>query len=358
MLRLEKRILEINDWFKEKQNIKNIFITINVLQLILDNKNLKKGLLFGILGVFSIGFQPIVANMRPLELDAYIFAAMTVIFEAVIFFPLMLMERRNIKSNFKKNLITEEDYNSLLNGYKKHVPLLIFIGLAFGIGMILYFIGYRLAGTINGSLAQKSTVFFALVFGVLIMNEKIKKTQIIFSLILFFGLILAVTQGSFNLLTLNIGVTVILLLSFMWMFTHAITKKYILDNKEGTPSEMVFSRNLISGIILFSTYFFFYPLENVKFFYDPMNWFWFISMGAVYGFGLYCWYQCLLNLDTSKASILMAPTPIATAVFAVIFIGEPFTLFHIFGTLLIIISIYMIVSSKKEVNNKHNGEKN
>ncbi|MHA1294945.1 MAG: EamA family transporter, partial [Promethearchaeota archaeon] len=246
----------------------------------MENENLKKGLIFGVLGVFSIGFQPIVANMRPAILDAYLFAAMTVIFEAIIFFPLMILDRKKIKSDFEKNLISAEDRDSYLNGYKKNIPLLIFIGFAFGVGMILFFVGYGLAGTINGSLAQKSTVFFALLFGFLIMHEKISKLQIIFSLVLFFGLILAVTRGSFNLLELNVGVVVLLLLSLIWMFTHTITKKFILDKKEGTPSEMVFSRNLLGGIILFSTYFIFYPTENVKLFYDPINWFWFFVMGA------------------------------------------------------------------------------
>jgi len=141
----------------------------------LDNDNLKKGIIFGIIAVITIGFQPIVANSRPMVLDFYIFAAMTVIVEAILFFPLMLIERKKIKSDYKKDLITSEELESLLYGYKKHIPLLILVGSAFGFGMILFFLGYQLAGAINGSLAQKSTVFFALLFGFFILNEKISK---------------------------------------------------------------------------------------------------------------------------------------------------------------------------------------
>ena len=60
------------------------------------NDNLKKGIIFGIIAVITIGFQPIVANSRPMILDFYIFAAMTVIVEAILFFPLMLIDDLNI----------------------------------------------------------------------------------------------------------------------------------------------------------------------------------------------------------------------------------------------------------------------
>ena len=46
----------------------------------------KKGLLFGGLGIIIVGFQPIVANARPQSLDAFIFAAMTCLVEAIMFF--------------------------------------------------------------------------------------------------------------------------------------------------------------------------------------------------------------------------------------------------------------------------------
>lgn len=79
-----------------------------------------------------------------------------------------------------------------------------------------------------------------------------------------------------------------------------------------------------------------------------MNYFWFIAMGIVYGSGLYCWYKTLTYLDISKASILVAPTPIITAIFAIMFLGENFTIFHLIGTSIVIFSIIMIVSEVKK----------
>ncbi|TKJ23498.1 MAG: hypothetical protein CEE42_12065 [Promethearchaeota archaeon Loki_b31] len=313
------------------------------------NNNLKKGLIFGVIGNFFVGFQPIIANSRPAALDAHIFAVMTCLVEAVIFLPLILIEK---KVNLAKNNNASTNHsNSMIKNWRKNIWLFLFIGIIFGLNQLLFFIGYELAGAINGSLTQKTTVFFSLIFGFLILKERITKVQIIFSTILFFGLILAISQGSFNLLTFSVdilsGVLIMLFITCLWMFGHSITKPVFARN-EATPTQMVFIRNILSGIFLFSTYFLFFPFENISLLFVPTNQFYYISMGAIYGAGLYCWYKTLSYLDVSKATILFSPTPIITAIFATLFLGELFTIFHLIGLVIIIVSIVIIVRQKEE----------
>ena len=69
-----------------------------------------------------------------------------------------------------------------------------------------------------------------------------------------------------------------------------------------------------------------------------------------YGLGLYCWYKVLTYLGTSKGTACTAGTPIVTIIFAAIILGEIFTIFHIIGTLLVIISVLMIVKPRKDEN--------
>ena len=313
------------------------------------NKNLKKGLIFGVIGNIFVGFQPIIANSRPAALDAHIFAALTCIIEAAIFLPLIIIEK---KVNLAKNNNANANHsNSMIKNWRKNIWLFLFIGIIFGLNQLLFFIGYELAGAINGSLTQKTTVFFSLIFGYLILKERITKVQIIFSTILFFGLILAISQGSFNLLTFSLdilsGVLIMLFITCLWMFGHSITKP-VFNRNEATPTQMVFIRNILSGIILFSTYFLFFPFENISLLLVPINQFYYISMGVVYGAGLYCWYKTLSYLDVSKATILFSPTPIITAIFATLFLGELFTIFHLIGLVIIIVSIVIIVRQKEE----------
>lgn len=313
------------------------------------SNNIKKGLIFGILGNIFVGLQPIVANSRPESIDAYIFAAMTCLVEAVIFIPLMLIEIKLNRLKARKNNIIINNHDSILKNWKKNLKIFLFIGLLFGLNQLLFFIGYDLAEEIIGALTQKTTVFFGLIFGYLILKEKITKVQILFSIVLFFGLVIAITEFSFSLENINsdiiLGVLTLLLITCLWMLGHTITKP-IFSRNEATPTQMVFIRNILSGSILFSTYFIFFPLQNLTVFLDPINNFYFFAMGAVYSLGLFCWYKTLSYLDVSKATILLSPTPIITAIFAIFVLGKIFTIFHVLGTVIIMVSIIFIMRSK------------
>lgn len=294
------------------------------------------------ISLFLVSLQPIVAISRPRVLDVYIFAAMTCIIEATIFFPLMLIERQKIKSEIEKKPSKSDEMLSFLNGWKKNKRMLLYIGINFGIAQILFFAAYEFAGAINGSLAQQTTIIFALIFGFLINHEKISKTQILFSIILLFGLALATTQGNFNLLEINIGVLFMLITAMLWMLAHTFTKP-ILDRNESTSIQIVFIRNVISGVFLISTYFIFFPLENINILFNPLNQLFFIMMGLLYGFDVLFWYKCLNHIEVSKASVIVSPMPILTALFAFLILGESFTIFHLIGTIIIIFSIMIIV---------------
>lgn len=318
----------------------------------MDN-NTKKGLITGCIGIIFVGLQPIVALSRPSAIDAYLSGAMTCFIEAMIFFPIMLFELRFMNLNKQKmnNQTNENNRFHFLRNWKKNLWLLIFIGLLFGLNQVLFFVGYDMAGAINGSLTQKTTVFFGIILGYLILKERITKIQIIFSCVLFFGLTISITQF-FNLLdisnTILMGVGILLLITFLWMVGHTLTKPMFTRN-EATPIQMVFIRNFISAVILISTYLIFFT-PDLNLFIEPANLFFFLTMGAVYGSGLVCWYFTLSYLDVSKATIIFAPTPISAAIFATIILGENFTIFHLLGTALIILSIVIIMNQKD--NNK------
>ncbi|MFX1337871.1 MAG: DMT family transporter [Promethearchaeota archaeon] len=310
----------------------------------MEDKNYVKGIVFGLISLFLVSLQPIVAISRPKVLDAYIFAAMTCIVEMIIFLPLFLIERKKIKSEIKKKPYKLDEMHLLLNGWKKHKGILFYIGLNFAIAQILFYVAYELAGAINGSLAQQTIIVFALLFGFLIHHEKISKSQIIFSFLLLFGLTLAVTQGNFNVLEINLGVLVMLITTMLWMLAHSITKPIL--EKEITPIQFSFIRYAISGVFLISTYFIFYPLTNISLLFEPVNVLFFILIGFLYGFDVLFWYKSLSHIEMSKASVIVSPMPILVAFFAFIILGESFTLFHLIGTVIIIFSITMIVRKR------------
>ncbi len=311
----------------------------------MSDKNLVKGIIFGLIALLLVSLQPIVAIVRPKIIDFYIFAAMTCLIQAIIFLPLVAIERKKIKSTIQIEPIDIPDLELFLNGWKKNKKFLIYLGINFAIAQALFFVAYQLAGAINGSLAQQTTIVFALLFGYLINHEKISKIQIFFVFILFFGLFLAITQGSFNLLEFNIGILIMFVTTALWMLAHTLTKP-ILDRNEMTPTQVVFIRNTLSGLILISTYFIFFPIENINILFEPINQFFFISMGILYGFDVLFWYKSLNNIEVSKATVLVSPMPLLTAVFAFLILGELLTIFHLIGAIIIIFSIFIIVREK------------
>jgi drug/metabolite transporter (DMT)-like permease len=317
-----------------------------------ENYNLKKGIICALIAVFLIGMQPVIAISRPSIIDPYIFAAITALIEALIFFPIFMLEIRRLNNNSKNNPSEEDRINSLLNGWKKkkNIKLLIVIALIFSIVPILLYIGYDLAEPIISSLALKSEIIFALLFGYLILKEeRISKIQILFCFLLFIGLIIAITQ--FNLLEFNIGViigVIILLISVaLFTFVHAFTKS-AFDRNELFPTQVVFIRNLCSGIILTLIYLVVFPQENFLLLLDFDNLIFFILMGLDYGFSLFFWYKTISYIQIGKAGIINSLTPIVSAFFSFIFLGIIFTVFHLIGTIIIIISIYMIVREKSK----------
>jgi len=313
------------------------------------SKNLKKGILCGVIGVFLISLQPIISNSRPSIIDPYIFATMSAIIQVSIFFPLYFLERKKLKKRISNFSEISEKIKSLLNGWKKkeNILLIMIMGISFSAVPVLLYIGFELAGAILSSLALKSEIIFALLFGFLILKEKITKTQIFFSIILFIGLFIAISQGSFNFLDFNMGISILIISVALFTLIHTLTK-IGLDKNELFSTQIVFFRNLISGVILFFTYITIFPLSNLLIILDPYNFLFFVLMGLVYGFSLYFWYKTLSYIEIGKAGIINSSTPIISAFFASIILGEIFTIYHLIGMIIVIFSIIMIVRQRKK----------
>lgn len=316
----------------------------------MENYNLKKGLICGILGAFLIGLQPIIAISRPSIIDPFIFAAITALIEALIFFPIYILENKRIYYLKKKGQLNEGKFNSLLNGWKKrrNIRLLLVIAITFSVVPVLLYVGFDLAGSINSSLALKSEIIFALLFGSLILKEeRISKIQILFCFLLFFGLIIAITKGSFNLLEFNLGVLIIIISTALFSLIHTLTKS-AFDRNELFPTQVVFIRNLFSGTILLVFYVIIFPKQNFLLLLDFNNLIFFILMGLDYGFSLFLWYKTLSYIQIGKAGIINSITPIITSFFGVLLLGDDFTFYHLIGTAIIIISIIMIFRRKRK----------
>jgi len=313
----------------------------------MENYDLRKGLINGIITVLLIGLQPVISLSRPLIIDAFTFSTMTVLFMAIIFFPVFIIERFRLKSLSKRD--SNDRLTSLLSGWKqiRNIRLFVGIGVVFSIVPVLLIVGYDLAGAVNSSLALKSEVIIALLSGYLFLNEKrISKIQIFFCIILILGLFIAITQGFTELFEINLGVLIILIAVIIFTITHAFTKSGF-DRNEISPIQVVFIRNVLSGLILLLTYFIFFPLEGLITVFRPEYLLYPFVMALDWGFSLLFWYRTLSYISIGKAGVILSLTPISSAFFSWMILGDEITPFHLIGISIMIVSIYMIVREKK-----------
>ncbi|MHA1751055.1 MAG: DMT family transporter [Candidatus Helarchaeota archaeon] len=313
-------------------------------------KETKLGFFYAVLSNIFGGLQPVIANLRPASLDSLIFSGMTALIQVLIFIPIFFLEKsiNKINRNIKRSAI-KNNTKKLHFGNSKWY-LFVLIGFMFSIVIFLYYTGLRYAGSINGTLALKSTAFFGLIFGYLILKENVSKIQIFFSIILFFGIIIAITQMQFYLLEINFGVILILICSSIWMFGHTCSKPY-LENRITFSSELVMWRNIFTTLILLLFYFFYYGIEKFSIILDPNNVIFYVLGGILYGLNVFSWYQIIKYLDISIGTILITPQIIITAFFASILLGEIFTIYHLIG-LIIIITCIIFINWDSKKNNK------
>ena len=71
-------------------------------------------------------------------------------------------------------------------------------------------------------------------------------------------------------------------------------------------------------------------------------------MAVDWGFSLLFWYRTLSYISIGKAGVIMSLTPITSAFFSWIILGDEITPFHFIGIAIVIFSIYMIVREKKD----------
>jgi len=321
----------------------------------MENYDLRKGLINGIITVLLIGLQPVISISRPSIIEPFPFSTITVIFMAIIFFPIFLIERFRLKSLSKRD--SNDRVTSLLSGWKqiRNIRLFVGIGIIFSIVPVLLIVGYDLAGPVDSSLALKSEVIIALLSGYLFLNEKrISKIQIFFCIFLILGLLIAITRGFGELFEINLGILIIVLAVIIFTIAHTFTKSGF-DRNEISPIQVVFIRNVLSGIIMLLTYFIFFPIEGLIIVFSPEYLIYPFLMALDWGFSLLFWYRTLSYISIGKAGVIMSLTPISSAFFSWIILGTEITYFHLIGISIMIVSIYMIVretTDKEEILSK------
>ena len=230
-----------------------------------------------------------------------------------------------------------------------NLPLLLFLALT-SVGLFNSFTYLALIHTqvINASLFNTAIPAIIILLCFIFKIEKTNKFQI-------FGLILSVL-GIFSIIT-KLDLDILLLLDFnkgdLIMFGGVITwglYSSFLKQKKFTLPLLTLVHVLCTFGLLFIFPQFLYELsqgEVIKFDINLGYTLIFLALFPSIG-SYYCWAGAVSIIGANRAGIFLSLIPFFSTIMAIIFFNEKFHFFHLIGSILIILGLFL---SNKEIKN-------
>ncbi len=220
-------------------------------------------------------------------------------------------------------------------------------------GLVLFnvclYLSVNYTTTVNAAIVDALTPAVAALLGFIILKERLSKVQWFGIILSFISIVFIITKGSLSVLltfSINSGDLIMLLGIVFWAFYSIFIKVH--GGKFPVLSGLVVTM-VISALILlpFSGYEF---IQNGNFFAD-LHWQGYLGLLYIGVFpsalALLFWYRAVDEVGPSKASVFFNLVPVFTSVLAILFLGEPFTLIHLFGATFVLIGVYLSTKTPK-----------
>ena len=231
---------------------------------------------------------------------------------------------------------------SNFNIYFKNIFLMILLSI---LGITIFnsftYISLRTTFVINSSLMASITPVLIIFFSWLIFKTKTNSIQFLGIFLSLFGALCIILKGNiYNLFNLHLipGDIWMFIAVFCWGLYSVLLKK--IDKKLSqlaTLEILIF----IGLIFIFPFYILeslnegFYPKKNIDFY---MIFYVSIFAGII---SFFFWNRGVLLIGANRAGFFLHLIPVFSSIWAVFFLNEIFSLFHIIGVIFIIIGIVL-----------------
>ena len=226
------------------------------------------------------------------------------------------------------------------NIYIKDIKLMFFIAI-FGVTIFNSFTYISLKTTlvINSSLMASITPVLIIGFSWLIFKTKTTYLQFIGIFLSLFGAFCIVLKGNiFNLFNLYFtpGDIWMFLAVFAWGLYSVLLKKINSKLKQLATLEVIIAIGLV-----FIFPFYFLESLNDNFFPNKEIDFIMIFYVAIFGgiVSFFCWNKGVSIIGANKASLFLHLIPVFSSIWAILFLNENFSFYHLFGAIFIILGI-------------------
>ncbi|MFX0103658.1 MAG: DMT family transporter [Candidatus Hodarchaeota archaeon] len=308
------------------------------------------GYILGFIVLFNTGFQPIINNGRPGDLGALLFTFITVLVEFGCITPVLLVENY---LNDKK----VQHFPISMDTWKSYWKRFVGIGIIFAVSTYLVILGYSNTDNISGSVAVRLQPVSMMIIGYFFLNEKITKSQMVFTAVMLLSIYHVSTRGTWLLNEFSFGIVFLLIAPVLWNIGHTIVKP-LLEKGIVTSPQVVFLRTGISSIILGTFYVIVDGGRTAWQITSPVYFIFMFLMGINYTMQHYFMYKGFKHLDLSIFTAIIIPSPIVTAIFATLFLNDSFEPYHLIGMIGAFIGLYGLLYSKLKAKKKDNTRHN
>ncbi|MBD1147701.1 DMT family transporter [Pelagibacterales bacterium SAG-MED31] len=232
--------------------------------------------------------------------------------------------------------------------YKQNLPYLIITSI---LGVTIFnsftYLSLQTSMVINSSIMASITPLLIILFSWLIFKTQTYFMQFFGIILSIVGVLLIISKANFNnLVNLNftIGDLWMLAAVFSWGLYSVLLKKI-----DSTLSQLATLEVMIFiGLIFIFPFYFFESLNN-SFLPKDSNEILMITYVAIFASitSFFAWNKGVSIVGANKASLFLHLIPVFSSMWAILFLDEIFSLFHLFGTVFIIFGIVLSNVNRK-----------
>jgi drug/metabolite transporter (DMT)-like permease len=232
--------------------------------------------------------------------------------------------------------------------YKKNIPYLLITSI---LGIAIFnsftYISLQTSMVINSSIMASITPLLIIFFSRLIFKTQTYFMQFFGIILSIIGVLLIISKANFNnLINLNFTTGDLWMLAavFSWGLYSVLLKKIDSSLSQLASLEVM----IFFGLIFI---FPFYVLEslNNSFLTKDTNEILIISYVAIFASitSFFAWNKGVSIVGANKASLFLHLIPVFSSLWAILFLDEKFSFFHLFGIIFIILGIVLSNINKK-----------
>jgi drug/metabolite transporter (DMT)-like permease len=293
-------------------------------------KREREGVMLVIICVFIHGAHPILGKYGVSLVSPLFFASLTNLIAAAGLVLIILLKRESLAILIKKRFFI----------------LLFLIGF-FGttLSNIMFFYGVRLTSGINSAILLQVEPIYSLIIGYLLLQERVTTRQIISTMLIIFGTLIVIYQGTSRM---NWGDILILLTPLCYQVGHFFSKQ-LLNETEISPLFIATGRTFYGGLILLILNQF-TGNHELNILIQPNILAIFIFYGiVVYALSYLTFYAAIKRINLSKASAIISVYPAISIILARFILKEILDFYQLSGFCIIMFGIFYLSNLKSEL---------